>query len=138
MNTSFICLGESDEEERFKNIDTRRERGFGAMFGAPKSRQSGRKPMPRSTTFPLPQQQPPPQQPPPQQQQPESDDDDHHVEEQHRPQLEQSPRQPRVQQSPRVSERSSEDQRPQLPLPAESANQYSPTPKQQDHMVANY
>ena len=118
----------------------KRERGFGAMFGAPKTRQSGRKPMPRSTTFPLQQQQ---QQPPmqqqqqqEQQQQPESEDELHEpAVHRHQPQLEQSPRQPRVQQSPRPSERSVEDQRPQLPLPSETVNQYSPTPKLQDQMV---
>ena len=128
---------EHDDRPSYNNSTTslnrqKREKGFGAMFGAPKTRMSGRKPMPRSTTFPLAQQT---QQPQPQQ---DSEDDvleQHQQQQQHKPQLEPSPRQPRVQQSPRPSERSSEDQRPPLPLPAEAANQYSPTPKQQDQMV---
>jgi hypothetical protein len=119
---------EAEEKQSYNNSTSslsraKREKGFGAMFGAPKTRMSGRKPMPRSTTFPLPQQQ--------QQQQPQQQHDDDQPQPQH---LQQSPRQPRVQESPQLSYRS-EDRRPQLPLPAEPVNQYSPTPKQQDPMV---
>ena len=122
---------EPEEKPSYNNSTSslsraKREKGFGAMFGAPKTRMSGRKPMPRSTTFPLPQQQPQ------QQKQQHPDDEDLPVQQQQK--LQQSPRQPRVQESPQLSYRS-EDRRPQLPLPAEPTNQYSPTPKQQDPMV---
>jgi hypothetical protein len=131
---------ETEEKPSYTNSTSslnrqKREKGLSAIFGAPKSRQSGRKQLPRSTTFPLPQRSPQP--PPPPRQEPDTDDDLQVQQQQQQyqtpQQLEQSPRQLRVQPSPQLSAgRVSEDQRPQLPLPAEAANQYSPTPKQQD------
>ena len=126
---------EEEEEKPSYNNSTsslsraKREKGFGAMFGAPKTRQSGRKPMPRSTTFPIQNHQQADEQPQSIQQSPK------HQRPQQSPQqvhLQQSPRQPqRVQESPRISE----DRRPPLPLPAEPVNQYSPTPKPVDTSV---
>jgi hypothetical protein len=126
---------EEEEEKPSYNNSTsslsraKREKGFGAMFGAPKTRQSGRKPMPRSTTFPLQNQQQVDDQPQSMQQSPKQQ---HKQQSPQQALLQQSPRQaPRVQESPRISE----DRRPPLPLPAEPVNQYSPTPKSVDSAV---
>ena len=124
---------EEEEKPSYNNSTSslsraKRDKGFGAMFGAPKIRMSGRKPMTRSTTFPL-----APQQPQQQQQQQDDYEDEQPTPQQQRQQpLRQ---QPKVQESPQLSESRSEDRRPPLPLPKEQVNQYSPTPKQQDSMV---